>query len=66
MSSGGVAEVATEEAAQVRVEEGVAALATEEATQVRVEESSPAGGLPEPAQRLLAGPWERIRPALVT
>ena len=35
---------------------GVAVVATEEATQVRVEQSSPAGGLPEPAQRLLAGP----------
>ena len=29
-------------------------------------EMRPAGGLPEPEQRLLVGPWRRIRPALDT
>ena len=29
-------------------------------------EMEPVGGLPEPGQRLLVGPWGRIMPALVT
>ena len=29
-------------------------------------EMRPAGGLPEPEQRLLVGPWRRIRPTLDT